>query len=374
MKRNLVVALMIGVALCCGLPAMAQRPSGGHGGGHSSGTSVSRGGGGGHSTGSSVGRSSSSSHSSGMNRSATSPSVNRSTSPSRSSSSTYRTPSTPAGSSRGASRSSSTPSRSYATPGSIVGRTPSAPSRNGNMGTNGRIASTPDRSTHHAATRTPSRVSGTLDRPVTTPDGRGGTGNTGRVSGNGSRVTGGTPGNRGGGQPGDRGPDRGGYATPGHPGRPMPPADRPIHPAPFFHHPHDHHIMHMHLCIWDPIPWTPVYWPGFWYYCNSYWYDYRPTNTVIVREYVSNTYNADLVDYAMSNDYVYALFRDGRDNLIQVFDKSDNLLAQQKVSSKYIKMEVDRENGGCWLFKKRDKDPLLFLYVDNQLLIYESDK
>lgn len=129
----------------------------------------------------------------------------------------------------------------------------------------------------------------------------------------------------------------------------------------------------MHICYWDPIPWRPLYWPGFWVYCNSYWYDYRPTNVIVVREYVNNTYNVDMVAYAVSGDLVYLLVRDGSENLIQVFDNNDNLLAQQRVSRKYKTMEIDRENGGCWLFKNNDKDPLLFMYVDGQLLIYEAD-
>ena len=38
-----------------------------------------------------------------------------------------------------------------------------------------------------------------------------------------------------------------------------------------------------------------------------------------------------------------------------------------------IKMELDQQNGGVWILKKRDKDPLMFLYSDGQLLIYEAD-
>jgi hypothetical protein len=56
-----------------------------------------------------------------------------------------------------------------------------------------------------------------------------------------------------------------------------------------------------------------------------------------------------------------------------VYDKGDKLLAEQQVSRKYIKMELDQQNGGVWILKKRDKDPLMFLYSDGQLLIYEAD-
>ena len=49
------------------------------------------------------------------------------------------------------------------------------------------------------------------------------------------------------------------------------------------------------------------------------------------------------------------------------------LLAEQKINHKYNKCEIDRENGGCWIFKKGDKDPLLFIYTNGEFLIYEAD-
>jgi len=90
---------------------------------------------------------------------------------------------------------------------------------------------------------------------------------------------------------------------------------------------------------------------------------------------MKETYNMELVAYAISGDYMYALIndRDGH-TYLQIYDKNDKLLAEQRVSHKYIKMEVDSQNGGCWIMKKRDKDALLFLYLDGQLLIYEADK
>lgn len=165
----------------------------------------------------------------------------------------------------------------------------------------------------------------------------------------------------------------GGYARPGHPGGYMPPADRPIHPAPYFHHPWHGYMVHCHPIFWDPIPPRPWYWPGFWLYCNSYWYDYHVTDVVVVREYVQDTYHVDMITYGISGDIMYAIVRDGGNTYLQVYDKNDHLLAEQKINRKYCNMVIDSENGGCWISKKNNKDPLLFIWADGQLLIYEED-
>ena len=130
----------------------------------------------------------------------------------------------------------------------------------------------------------------------------------------------------------------------------------------------------MHPIVWHPVCYHPYwYWPGFWVYCNSYWYDYHVTDVVVVHEYVHQQYGVDMVSYAISGDLMYAIVRDGGKTYLQVYDQSDKVIAEHEISSKYIKTEIDRENGGCWVFKKKDKDPLLFLYADGELLIYEAD-
>lgn len=162
------------------------------------------------------------------------------------------------------------------------------------------------------------------------------------------------------------------YGRAGRPG-PMPPAHRHIRPAPYFYHPIHHHHVHMHPIFWDPVPFHVHYWPGFWGYCHGYWHDYAVSDIVVVRQYVRENYNTDLITYVMSDNYMYALTKSDGDTFLQVFDKDDNLLAQQKVSDKYCIMELDKENGGCWIMKNKNKDPLLFLYNDGELLIYEED-
>ena len=153
----------------------------------------------------------------------------------------------------------------------------------------------------------------------------------------------------------------------------MPPSHRPIHPAPYFYHPWHHHIVHCHPVYWDPFPPRHWYWPGFWLYCNSYWYDYHVTDVTVVRRYVQDTYHVDMITYGISGDIMYAIVRDGGSTYLQVYDKDDHLLAEQKINKKYCNMVIDSENGGCWISKKHEKDPLLFIWADGQLLIYEAD-
>lgn len=194
---------------------------------------------------------------------------------------------------------------------------------------------------------------------------------------NGQPATGNGRSNAVAGRPGGAAPTpAGGYARPGNPNGPMPHSMHPMHPAPYFHHPHHHHLVHCHPIFWDPFPPRPYYWPGFWFYCNGYWYDYHVTDIVVVKQYVKDTYSMDLITYAMSGDYMYALVNDPDGHTyIQIYDQNDKLLAEQQVSRKYCKMQIDSENGGCWIMKKRDKDPLLFFYTpEGQLLIYEADK
>ena len=356
MSRLFSIALL-GVALAV-TPVYAQRGGGGGGrsggGGHSSSGSVSsRGGGGGFSSsrsssGSSYSssRSSSTSHSSpsySSSRSSSSFSSSRSSSSSpsySSSSSSYRGSSSNSSFGRssdnsGVSRGSSHVSRSGSVPAQIRSRSNSA-QRAGDRGPRGSMRSGDSRRG---------------DNP------------------GGNNVTNGRP-------HGVAPTPAGGYARPGNPGAPMPPSHRPMHPAPYFMHPHHHHMVHCHLLFWDPFPPRPYYWPGFWFYCNNYWYDYHVTDVVVVREYARKTYNVDLITYAISGDYMFALINDPDGHTyLQIYDQNDKLLAEQQVSRKYCKMQIDPENGGCWIMKKRDRDPLLFFYTpEGQLLIYEADK
>lgn len=335
-STRLIGIVLLGLALCAP-PALAQsRGGGGRSGGSSSSSRSSMSS---SSSRSSMGSSSSRSSSYSSPRSSSSYSSPRSSSSSRSSYSSSRSSSSNNRSGYSPSRSNSSSRSSY-----------SSPSRSSNSAVSSRSNTSKSsvvRSQPHSA-----RGSQVATRPGQHDPRPGGT--TGQVRDDG-RPTGGPA-----------------YGRPGHPG-PMPPSHRPIRPAPYFHHPHHHGIIHMHCLIWDPFPPRPWYWPGFWTYCNRYWYDYHVTDVVVVREHIANTYNIDMITYAVSGEYMYALIRDGGYTYFQVYDKNDRLLAEQQVHKRYNQMEIDRENGGCWVLKNNGKDPLLFFYTNGELLIYEAD-
>ena len=381
---RLITLVLLGVSLTM-TPVYAQRGGGGsRGGGHSSSSSssVSRGGGGhsssSRSSSSYSGSSRSSSSYSGSSRSSSS----YSSSPSRSSaSSSYSRSSSTNSSSRGnAVRSSESSTSRHSGVGrpSYSGSSRSEGYSSGRSGySSSREGSVPSQIRSRASR---SGVDGSRSAGVRE---RGSAASRGSVSGRGG-VVGGQSATRGSdavttsgrpsGTPAQPNPPSG-YGRLGHPG-PMPPSHRHVHPAPYFWHPHHHCMVHCHRLYWDPFPPRLIVWPGFWGYCNSYWYDYHVTDVVVVRNYARETYNVDLITYAISGDYMYALVNDPDGHTyIQIYDQNDKLLAEQQVSRKYCKMEIDPENGGCWIMKKRDKDPLLFLYADDgQLLIYEADK
>ena len=337
--RNLIALMMVGLALSF-TPALAQRGGGSRGGG-----GVSRGGGGG-------------SHSSSMSSSRSSFSGSSSRSSSFSSSSRSSSPSYSSSSNRSSSVTSapSAPTRSSSTSSTPA---PARGSYSGTPATRGSYSGAPARGSY-SGTRGGAVRSGAPSGGVATRDKAGAPG----VSSHGAPVhnTPGNPGHHGGVE----------YARPGHPGV-LPPSHRPIHPAPYFYHPWHGYVVHCHPIYWDPIVPRAWYWPGFWHYCNSYWYDYHVTDVVVVRDYVRDTYKVDIVTYGISGDIMYAIVRDDGDPYLQVYDNNDHLLAEQKINKKYCNMVIDPDNGGCWISKPGDKDPLLFIWAEGRLLIYEAD-
>ena len=347
MKTSKVITLVMMALALSATPALAQRGGG------------SRGGGGSHSSSMSSSRSSGGSHSSMSSSRSSSSSSSRSSSfsgSSRSSSSSYSSPS----------RSSSSSVRSSSSPrstGSTVGATRHA-------GVSGREAGRTSGTVRSTEGARPAGVRSSGVRSTESPRSVGATGGTPRTP----MATPGAP--RPTGTPIVNGRPQAktaNYATPSNPGGYMPPAAHPIHPAPYFHHPWHGHVVHCHPIFWEPIPPRPWYWPGFWMYCNSYWYDYHVTDVVVVHDYVQQTYNVDMVTYGISGDIMYAIVRDGGSTYLQVYDKEDHLLAEQKINRKYCNMVIDPDNGGCWISKKHNKDALLFIWAEGQLLIYEAD-
>ncbi len=354
--------VMMGLALSF-TPALAQRSGGGNRGGGSHSSSVSR-----------------SSGSSGSSRSSSSfSSPSRSSSSSSRSSSSFSSPSRSSSSSSRSSSSFSSPSRSSAS-SSRSSSSFSSPSRSSASGSRSSYSgdrTSGTRSAAAAARNSAVRASGSADGFRSSSRNTGtrgsatvrhsGNGNSGRVASAGRSSS--SHGNNVYSTPSSR---NSGYARPGHPGV-LPPSHRPIRPAPYFHHPWHGYVVHCRPIYWHPVPPRPWYWPGFWHYCHSYWYDYHVTDVVVVRQYVQETYKVDMVTYGISGDIMYAIVRDGGNTYLQVYDKDDHLLAEQEINKRYCNMVIDADNGGAWISKKNNKDALLFIWADGQLLIYEAE-
>ncbi len=354
--------VMMGLALSF-TPALAQRSGGGNRGGGSHSSSVSR-----------------SSGSSGSSRSSSSfSSPSRSSSSSSRSSSSFSSPSRSSSSSSRSSSSFSSPSRSSspATRSSSSFSSPSRSSASGSRSSYSGDRTSGTRSAAAAARNSAVRASGSADGFRSSSRNTGtrgsatvrhsGNGNSGRVASAGRSSS--SHGNNVYSTPSSR---NSGYARPGHPGV-LPPSHRPIRPAPYFHHPWHGYVVHCRPIYWHPVPPRPWYWPGFWHYCHSYWYDYHVTDVVVVRQYVQETYKVDMVTYGISGDIMYAIVRDGGNTYLQVYDKDDHLLAEQEINKRYCNMVIDADNGGAWISKKNNKDALLFIWADGQLLIYEAE-
>lgn len=166
------------------------------------------------------------------------------------------------------------------------------------------------------------------------------------------------------------------HGTPHHPGthnhhgyhHPHHPVPHGMHPAPPVYHPiHHHRPIHMHHHIYYDWRVHNLYWYGYWAYVHTH-----PYEEVVV--YVNNTRPSTTVIALMTDEnYIYTIYRDEllNETYFTISDKDDNVLVKTIVHKKYCKIVVD-ENG-VWLLKKKDKDPIYFMYQDGNLYRYEED-
>lgn len=275
----------------------------------------------------------------------------RSSSPTRSSVSTSR-PSSSTRSSSTATYRSSTPSRSS------VSTRPSSPTRSSYT----TRTSEPRRSTTTTTTTT-SRWT----VPPTRNESRG-TVITGRpTSSHGTQVH----------RNPDNHPHHGPAVTYHHPHHPGPGHHHHVYhngryyrPHHYFYHPVYHRHIYMRPVYWDPWIWTtPVYWYGWWNYCYTY-----PTHDIIVvKQYVKDTYQKDIIAYVVYNEYIYSIVKEDGDTYLEIFSKDDELVFKHEINKKYNNLVVDNDSDGVWCLKKNDKDPL-FIGHDDGFYIYEMQE
>lgn len=142
-----------------------------------------------------------------------------------------------------------------------------------------------------------------------------------------------------------------------------------MHPMPPMHHPIHHRPIHVHYHLYHRDYWFVhnLYWHDYWYYVHTY-----PYNEVII--YVNNVRpGTETLAIATDDNYVYTLYRDNymNETYFTISDINDNVLVKTIVHRKYCKLIPD--NNGVWLLKKRDRDPIFFMYQDGNLYRYEED-
>ena len=142
-----------------------------------------------------------------------------------------------------------------------------------------------------------------------------------------------------------------------------------MHPMPPMHHPIHHRPIYMHYHLYDRDYWFVhnLYWHGYWNYVHT-----NPYNEVIV--YVNNTRpGTETLAIVTDDNYIYTLYRDNymNETYFTISDENDNVLVKTVVHKKYCKLITD--GNGVWLLKKRDRDPIYFMYQDGNLYRYEED-
>lgn len=153
------------------------------------------------------------------------------------------------------------------------------------------------------------------------------------------------------------------HHTPGyHPHHPIP---HGMHPAPPVYHPIHHRPIHMRHHVWHSWTVYNMYWYGYWTYVHTHPYD-----DIVI--YVNNDYpTIKMIAVATDDNYVYSICKDDDDTYFTISDKDDNVLVKTVIHRKYCKIVLD--DNGVWLFKKKDKDPMYFMYRDGNLYCYEED-
>ncbi len=142
------------------------------------------------------------------------------------------------------------------------------------------------------------------------------------------------------------------------------PVPHGMHPHPPMYHPlhHNHHI-HMHHCIVHD--WCCDY------YWHSYWHYYHCHQHADVIVYMNSSNYARITALADDSYYIYSLIDEAGYTYLTITDESDHVLVKTQVHRKYCKLITG--DGGVWVFKNRDIDPIFVRFLDGRLYMYEQD-
>lgn len=156
---------------------------------------------------------------------------------------------------------------------------------------------------------------------------------------------------------------------PGYNPPPRPPHHYPHNPH--YHHPYYHRDVYLHRVYWNP--WCPViYLDGFWFYTHNYYFMDYGVRTTYVYTY-NNTNTVQIIDYVVDDIYTYCIQKIGFDKYFRVYDKSNRLVAQQKIHWRYNELIYDTISGGVWCKGNRDNFNLFFMMDESGQLVCYSE-
>lgn len=160
-----------------------------------------------------------------------------------------------------------------------------------------------------------------------------------------------------------------GSVPPGYNPPPRPPHHYPHNPH--YHHPYYHRDIYLHRVYWNP--WCPViYLDGFWFYTHNYYFMDYGVRTTYVYTY-NNTNTVQIIDYVVDDIYTYCIQKIGCDKYFRVYDKSNRLVAQQKIHWRYNELIYDTISGGVWCKGNRDNFNLFFVMDESGQLVCYSE-
>ena len=95
--------------------------------------------------------------------------------------------------------------------------------------------------------------------------------------------------------------------------------------------------------------------------------------SVVIMHVNSETPANTLLDYVVTDNMVFSLYRDNYDykTYFAITDEYDNTLARVSVGRKYTRLMTD-ENG-VWVLSRSSNSAKYFMYIDGKLYMYDNN-
>ena len=143
-----------------------------------------------------------------------------------------------------------------------------------------------------------------------------------------------------------------------------------MHPRPPMYHPiHHHRHIFMTYRVCNDWMYHEMIWRHYWYYTHFWMHE----PSVVIMHVNSETPANTLLDYVVTDNMVFSLYRDNYDykTYFAITDEYDNTLARVSVGRKYTRLMTD-ENG-VWVLSRSSNSAKYFMYIDGKLYMYDNN-